>query len=143
MYVCGCGRGCKCGWVSACGCVHVGAAHIHSCWMHVCEFMVQSIQASMHVLCPNIQVCVCVVCVCGWVGVRVHVYIKWENFWGYVNCLFEGNPAAAKATFTANQATTYFHGVFSKPSNESFEAPEWLPTPKCAETPFVMCSHNG
>ena len=66
-----------------------------------------------------------------------------KNFWGYVNCLFEGNTAAAKATFTANQATTYFHGVFSKPSNESFEAPEWLPTPKCAETPFVACSHNG
>ena len=48
--------------------MHVGVctwvcAHMHSYLMHVCEFMLESIQASMHVLCVNIQVFVCRVCV--------------------------------------------------------------------------------
>ena len=63
-----------------------------------------------------------------------------KNFWGYVNHLLGENPAVTKATFTADQATTYFQDVFSKPSSKSFEAPEWLPTPKCAETLFATCS---
>ena len=45
-------------WVCARGCVHM-----HSCWMHVSEFMLESIQASMHLLCVNIHVFVCHVCV--------------------------------------------------------------------------------
>ena len=56
-----------------------------------------------------------------------------------MNHLLGENPAVTKATFTADQATTYFQDVFSKPS-ESFEAPEWLPTPKRAETLFATCS---
>ena len=63
-----------------------------------------------------------------------------KSFWGYVNHLLGEDHVAAKATFTADQATTYFQGVFSKPSSKTFEAPEWLPTPKCPETPFVACS---
>ena len=63
-----------------------------------------------------------------------------KNFWGYVNHLLGENPAVTKATFTADQATTYFQDVFSKPSSVSFEAPEWLPTPKRAETLFATCS---
>ena len=42
-----------------------------------------------------------------------------KNFWGYVNHLLGENSAAAKATFTADQATRYFQGVFSKPSSEA------------------------
>ena len=70
--------------------MHVGVctwvcAHMHSCWMHVSEFMLESIQASMHVLCVNIHVFVCHVCVYQmsmYVCVYVHVYVG-----GYVLCL--------------------------------------------------------
>ena len=62
-----------------------------------------------------------------------------KNFWGYVNCLLGDSPSDVKPSFTVEQATTYFQGVFSKSANGTFKAPEWLTTLKCAGTPFVTC----
>ena len=57
-----------------------------------------------------------------------------KNFRGYVNHLLGETLRLLKPLFWL----TYVQGIFSKPSNDIFEAPEWLPTSTCADLPMPL-----